>query len=507
MNNTKLSYDDIQKSIKSIVNECYDISENKFPILKSIKKIEIDNYKSFDELRIVMFNHALKYDCELQEIFLLKLNELFSNSDFKFKSLSDEAKEMCKSSKWNDKSDNYKFTPYFLSDCKINMFIQKEAYEDNSIIYRNINKVILNTYSYGVISDFTTFFILVYKYGIDPININIAIDSEFEKWLYELFGAKSENIDLINDWNKNENFKKIMGKKHFDVTFGNPPYTKNTDLTILKLIKKISDTCIFIHPASFLISNKKRKTDIYSSLIECGNLKKLLLFWGNEIFNIGLFLPLCISYWDKNYNSNYVNVMDKAISVNENYKIDINDISVYGKHIEVKHFIEKFHEKYNDNFRNHYLSYGDIPGKYSVKFSIVRGHSHAQNGWCDDFFSFICQTNKQIEKSNFCDETFKWQDLKKTHGMMNAVFSFNTENERNNFIRYCKTKFARFFLSYIKYNGNLFDSDKYVPWLDFTQEWNDAKLCKEFGISEELWNYIDNFIPDYYDDYKSGFEK
>ena len=48
---------------------------------------------------------------------------------------------------------------------------------------------------------------------------------------------------------------------------------------------------------------------------------------------------------------------------------------------------------------------------------------------------------------------------------------------------------------------------KLIPWLDFTQEWNDAKLCKEFGINEELWKYIDNFIPDYYDDYKSGFEK
>ena len=89
--------------------------------------------------------------------------------------------------------------------------------------------------------------------------------------------------------------------------------------------------------------------------------------------------------------------------------------------------------------------------------------------------------------------------------MMNAVFSFDNKKERDNFIKYCKTKFSRFFLSYIKYNGNLFDSDRYVPWLDFTQEWNDAKLCKEFGISNELWNYIDNFIPDYYEDYKSGF--
>jgi hypothetical protein len=41
--------------------------------------------------------------------------------------------------------------------------------------------------------------------------------------------------------------------------------------------------------------------------------------------------------------------------------------------------------------------------------------------------------------------------------------------------------------------------------MDFTQEWNDKKLCEEFGISEELWNYIDNFIPDYYNDYNSGF--
>ena len=34
---------------------------------------------------------------------------------------------------------------------------------------------------------------------------------------------------------------------------------------------------------------------------------------------------------------------------------------------------------------------------------------------------------------------------------------------------------------------------------------NDTKFCKKFEISEEFWNYIDNFIPDYYDDYKSGF--
>ena len=84
------------------------------------------------------------------------------------------------------------------------------------------------------------------------------------------------------------------------------------------------------------------------------------------------------------------------------------------------------------------------------------------------------------------------------------LWSFNTENERQNFINYCKSKFARFCLSLRKVGSHLDRTEiLYVPWLDFTQEWNDAKLCKEFGISEELWKYIDNFIPDYYDDYKA----
>ena len=75
-------------------------------------------------------------------------------------------------------------------------------------------------------------------------------------------------------------------------------------------------------------------------------------------------------------------------------------------------------------------------------------------------------------------------------------------------MKYCKTKFARIALATRKNSGHLDSSEiANIPWLDFTQEWNDAKLCKEFGISEELWNYIDKFSPDYYNDYESGFEK
>ena len=111
--------------------------------------------------------------------------------------------------------------------------------------------------------------------------------------------------------------------------------------------------------------------------------------------------------------------------------------------------------------------------------------------------------NKNLDlKNNFVDST--WRAKRKNDGER-LCWSFSTEKDRLNFAKYLNTKIVRFISSLIKISQN-YDMT-YVPWLDFTQEWNDAKLCKEFGISEELWNYIDNFIPDYYDDYKSGFCK
>ena len=66
----------------------------------------------------------------------------------------------------------------------------------------------------------------------------------------------------------------------------------------------------------------------------------------------------------------------------------------------------------------------------------------------------------------------------------------------------------RFILSCIKVGGHIDSGElEIIPWLDFTQEWNDKKLCELFNINNKLWNYIDNFIPDYYEDYISGFKK
>jgi hypothetical protein len=37
-----------------------------------------------------------------------------------------------------------------------------------------------------------------------------------------------------------------------------------------------------------------------------------------------------------------------------------------------------------------------------------------------------------------------------------------------------------------------------IPWLDFTQSWDDEKLFAHFNIDQVTQDYIRAFLPDYY---------
>jgi hypothetical protein len=281
--------------------------------------------------------------------------------------------------------------------------------------------------------------------------------------------------------------------------FSNPPYNDNLDLKILEKLFDVSKNIIFVHPSSFLLDNKNIK-QLFTRIKNTSFLKNCSLFWGNELFNIGLFVPICISYWT-NIPNDKVTVNDNAFLKKQYVVNNINDISIHGdlsiiKNTidNIKSYIDKnsslFEHKYSNNYNSE---------KYYTKLPVIRGHvpvvdKYNNLKFNDDFLSLISLDIKN-------NINIKENDISKC-----IVFEFDTETERLNFINYCKSKFARFCLSFYKINGNLNRGEtKLIPWLDFTQEWNDAKLCKEFRISEELWNYINNFIPDYYDDYVSGF--
>jgi hypothetical protein len=229
------------------------------------------------------------------------------------------------------------------------------------------------------------------------------------------------------------------------------------------------------------------------------------------MFGVPFMSALDICVFNNEKTDTKIEVDDQVVNCKYNVD-DYRDITHYGDmwlKIGIKDFIEKCKS---------YKSILDMPIrqrhfnnesylKFPCKLPVIRsGNPHFNDGYFDEKLGYYV-----LNKTNYFFTCIAKGDPEKYHFVTleknsTLCYNFETENERLNFYNYCKTKVFRMILSFSKISANVDRGElKNTPWLDFSQEWNDAKLCEEFGISEELWNYIDNFIPDYYDDYKSGF--
>lgn len=78
-----------------------------------------------------------------------------------------------------------------------------------------------------------------------------------------------------------------------------------------------------------------------------------------------------------------------------------------------------------------------------------------------------------------------------------VIGPFDTEKERDFFIKYMETKTFRFLLGCRASSQNLSrDSYRYIPHLNMTNAYDDKKLYKLFGFNEEEIIYIENHIGD-----------
>ena len=129
--------------------------------------------------------------------------------------------------------------------------------------------------------------------------------------------------------------------------------------------------------------------------------------------------------------------------------------------------------------------------KYYCQLAGIIGHSSKTNGiMCkDDFYTMVMKDsdrNKGIRNTKVRKDGF-------------LAWEFNTEPELENFISYLKTDFARFCLAiYKNAQNNHYGEMSLITWLDFNEEWDDAKLYKHFNIDQKTQDYITNFLPDYY---------
>lgn len=404
------------------------------------------------------------------------------------------------------------FTPVFdLENVAGNVFLKEvEKYNDICIMYN---------------PEFLEYFLMK---GLTDKKYTFVFDSH-KKYIYtkiveQFYNLKNSinYIDIrdavVNGKKNNPNrFDNIMAKKHFDVVFTNPPYNDGLDLKLIKMMidNDIADEIVCVHPAGFLFNHNDNRE--IEELKDTNTLKEINLFWGNTIFDgTEVRHAHCISIWNKNHNSPIVTVNDKAFTeiksvynVNSfTYNTDVHEITIHSiLSKKAYEFMKKFEKC--DSILDHIVNINDTnkKTKYGFKCPTLRAGFNYANRNYGMFYSFFGAGNKAMENA-LIDEKATLSDFMMIHEGYNKnypMWYFGTKKELDNFIKYLKTKSARFLLSLIKHSSEL-NTTKFtriIPWMDFTKEWTDEKLIKEFGIDEELWDYIDKFIPDYYEDYRT----
>lgn len=76
-----------------------------------------------------------------------------------------------------------------------------------------------------------------------------------------------------------------------------------------------------------------------------------------------------------------------------------------------------------------------------------------------------------------------------------VVGSYDTEEEARNLIRYMQTRFFRFLVSQFMYSHDVTKRTyAFVPVLDMTKCWDDAKLAKRYGLTADEVAFIESKI-------------
>jgi 16S rRNA G966 N2-methylase RsmD len=336
--------------------------------------------------------------------------------------------------------------------------------------------------------------VLVEERKINPKNIYYIADNELE-YLSAIKIFKVQSYKL-SDSSVPALKKLIAGiDMKFDVVFSNPPYNRGIDIKIINEIIDAVDEFIIVHPSSWLLDRKNKTSAFVNFKTKIDKkIESFELFNGNPIFNIGLYVPCVITHYKKNHSGDaVVNYFDEQF-----YESDINEITKFGSNwnkfvkgfynVVVDYMIQNSGSVWNKNVKSHDNTH------FYCQLASIRGHviqnSHGKEIVKDDFYTMCMKDNE--------NKGVRIKDLQKP-GNPIPTFEFGTELERDNFIKYLKTDFARFCLSLLKNNCDLSVGNmELIPWLDFTEEWDDDKLFAKFDVSQELQDYIKDFLPDYY---------
>lgn len=298
----------------------------------------------------------------------------------------------------------------------------------------------------------------------------------------------------------------------FDIVLMNPPYDNGLHLVFLKKTSEISNKIISVQPCNWLYlnSSQKRTKDV-RELVNRYHTEAEVYKNGRKLFDeIRSKSYISILNIDCTKEDDYILIKDDSIDYNISEYHNIDDVKLFGNDPIWKSIYNKIILDKGDKLESHAHVYKDIPGiiayfqkvgnavdrndinrfigKWVFTHTSMAGHEKANGEPSDDWYTII-------GKKSLGSIPHKFEDIKDD---LKCFYIFDTKEECQNFIDYVKTDFARSILYMVKIGKESIFFDKYAPWLDFKEKWNDEKLFEKYNITKEEQEKIREVLPDYY---------
>lgn len=307
----------------------------------------------------------------------------------------------------------------------------------------------------------------------------------------------------------------IMAK--FDYIIGNPPYQVSdggNNASATPVYNKMIEEALKLQPENLMMiipdrwfSGGRGLDKFRETMINDGRISLIVDYLNaDECFpGMDISAGICYFLWDKNHTGDC-----KVINVQNGIESEsirpLNEFPILVRSNSAIPILDKVKDKTKTSLSEFVSSqkpfglrtyakpenHGDLTlrwnkGRGPISSKNVPSGTELINKWnvivSRVFYEHAGKTDKNgqcrvlsileiLEPKVVCSETYV------------VVKSFDTEQEANNLMNYLKTKFARYLIMQATSSIMITkQSFQFVPDLDFTKEWDDQKLYKEFKLT------------------------
>ena len=310
----------------------------------------------------------------------------------------------------------------------------------------------------------------------------------------------------------NEDYLTMVEDMMFDFGLINPPYhgKGNMDLQfILKLWQEIRKVLGALHRSNYLLSGNETPNSVELDMIKLVEeyYTEILLIDGNKYFSKyakkDMFpTPLSMTtIWKRKSPDIVVTSEYFDTSVSRTYT-SVSDINIHVNPIadRIRKKIQKINKVSLLDMSTRNKRYKNKKGYY-VTFPALGGHPPREFGKAHpDCYTLVTKENEfNPEKVIF--DNYDNLPGKRRGGTGKRGIWVGSKQEAYNLFKTMKSKFYRIAFSFEKIGLNIWSGSmlKSIPYLDYTQEWNDEKLYKYADFNDEDIEYLQNFLGKWYE--------